>query len=81
MSKLYKVTGNEYISKDFVMTADGRAHSGKTFTADSERLFTAEELEYRGIKAVAHMPQKRTQKVKTKNTPTPLRKLGQEATD
>ena len=76
MSKLYKVTGAEYIGKDFVITADGRAHSGKTFTADSERLFTA-----RGIKAVAHVPQKRPQKVKTKNTPTSLRKLGTEATD
>ena len=81
MSKLYKVTGAEYIGKDFVITADGRAHSGKTFTADSERLFTAEELDARGIKAVAHVPQKRPQKVKTKNTPTSLRKLGTEATD
>ena len=81
MSKLYKITGNEYISKDFVMTADGRAHSGKTFTAESERLFTAEELDARGIKPVAHVPEKKVAKVKTKNTPTSLRKLGQEATD
>ena len=81
MSKLYKVTGAEYIGKDFVMTADGRAHSGKTFTADSERLFTAEELDARGIKAVAHVVEKKVKKVKTKNTPTSLRRLGEEATD
>jgi hypothetical protein len=30
------------------------------------------------VKAVAHVPEKRVQKVKTKNTPTSLRKLKEE---
>ncbi len=81
MSKLYKIDGSEYIGKDTVSTPDGRAHSGKTFNRDSERLFTTEELADRGIAPVAHVVEKRVQKVKTKNTPTSLRKLGTEATD
>jgi hypothetical protein len=44
-------------------------------------LFTAEELKDRGIEAVAHVVEKKVKKVKTKNTPTSLRKLGEEATD
>ena len=78
MSKLYKIDGSEYVGKDTVSTPDGRAHSGKTFNKDSERLFSAEELEARGIKAVAHVPEKRVEKVKTKNTPNSLRKLKEE---
>jgi hypothetical protein len=75
MSKLYKIDGSEYIGKDYFVLPDGRPHSGKTFTAESVRLFTEEELADRGVKAVAHVPEKRVQKVKTKNTPTSLRKL------
>ena len=78
MSKLYKVDGSEYISKDYFVLPDGRPHSGKSFTKDSVRLFTEEELADRGIDAVAHVPQKRVKKVKTKNTPTSLRKLKEE---
>jgi len=81
MSKLYKIDGAEYIGKDTVKTPDGRSHSGKTFNLDSERLFTVEELSDRGITARAHVPEKRVEKVKTKNTPTSLRKLGEESTD
>jgi hypothetical protein len=75
MSKLYKIDGLEYISKDYFVLPDGRPHSGKTFTAESVRLFTEAD---RGVKAVAHVPEKRVQKVKTKNTPTSLRKLKEE---
>jgi hypothetical protein len=78
MSKLYKIDGSEYISKDTVTLPDGRVHSGKTFNRNSERLFSAEELEDRGVTPVAHVPEKRVQKVKTKNTPTSLRKLKEE---
>lgn len=81
MSKLYKIDGSEYIGKDKVSTPDGRFHTGSSFSADSERLFTAEELSDRGITARAHVPEKRVEKVKTKNTPTSIRKLGEESTD
>ena len=78
MSKLYKIDGSEYISKDYFVLPDGRPHSGKTFTAESVRLFTEEELVDRGVRVVAHVPEKRAKKVKTKNTPTSLRKLKEE---
>jgi hypothetical protein len=78
MSKLYKIDGSEYIGKDYFVLPDGRPHSGKSFTKDSIRLFTEEELADRGIDAVAHVPKKRTKKVYTKNTPTSLRKLKEE---
>ena len=78
MSKLYKIDGSEYIGKDYFVLPDGRPHSGKSFTKDSVRLFTEEELADRGIDAIAHVPQKRAKKVKTKNTPTSLRKLKEE---
>jgi len=78
MSKLYKIDGSEFIGKDYFVLPDGRPHSGKSFTKDSIRLFTEEELADRGIDAVAHVPEKRVKKVKTKNTPTSLRKLKEE---
>lgn len=78
MSKLYKIDGSEYIGKDYFVLPDGRPHSGKSFTKDSIRLFTEKELADRGIDAVAHVPEKRVKKVKTKNTPTSLRKLKEE---
>lgn len=78
MSKLYKIDGSEFIGKDYFVLPDGRPHSGKSFTKDSVRLFTEEELADRGIDVVAHVPEKRVKKVKTKNTPTSLRKLKEE---
>lgn len=81
MSKLYKIDGSEYIGKDYFVLPDGRPHSGKSFTRDSVRLFTEEELAKRGIDAVAHVPEKRVKKVKTKNTPTSLRKLKEQDND
>ena len=78
MSKLYKIDGSEFIGTDYFVLPDGRPHSGKSFTKDSVRLFTEEELADRGIDAVAHVPEKRVKKVKTKNTPTSLRKLKEE---
>jgi len=80
MAKLYKTDGNEWTGKTCVMP-NGNIKSGETLTPDSVRVITAEELKERGVEPIPHVPVKRVEKVKTKNTPTSLRKLGQEATD
>ena len=78
MSKLYKIDGSEYISKDYFVLPDGRPHSGKSFTTESVRLFSVEKQSERGVKPVAHVPEQRVRNVKTKNTPPSLRKLKEE---
>lgn len=77
MTKYYTTEGKEWIG-DVVVLANGAVRSGKTFTADSINLLTEEAAKDRGLELVAHVPEKRVKKVKTKNTPTSLRKLKEE---
>jgi hypothetical protein len=74
MTKYYDTTGKEWIGDTHTL-ADGRVKSGKNITPESVRLLTAEQAAERGLEIVPHVPEKRVQKVKTKNTPTSLRKL------
>ena len=78
MTKYYETgTGKEWIGATHTL-ADGRVKSGKNATPESVRLLTKEQCEERGIEPIAHVPEKRVEKVKTKTTPTSLRKLKEE---
>jgi len=78
VTKYYEVsTGKEWIGATHTL-ADGRVKSGKNATPDSVRLLTKEQCAERNVTPIDHVPEKRVQKVKTKNTPTSLRKLKEE---
>lgn len=77
MTRYCDINGKEWIG-DVVILANGSVRSGKNYTRNSINLLTEEAAKERGIKFIAHVPEKRVKKVKTKNTPTSLRKLKEE---